>query len=567
MLPNELDFESVLAELARGNVVAESNFEDVLRFLIKRAAETLSVQRVSFWLFDEQHRKLICSSIYDSTDGICDRGEELSADEYPLYFSALEKMRTIAAIDAETDSRTIEMRETYLRRHRIKTMLDAPVFLHGKVIGVVCHEQSDVERVWTDAEKSFAGSVADFISLALEASHRIEAERKLSETEGLLGTVTAQMSDGFCLLEPAPETHEFVVRYVNASGAEMNGYTYDELVGQSSSIFRAPGYYIDLYEFMQEGRENHSPIVFETMTQRKNGTTFPVEISLNRIKHEGKTMLAVIGRDITARQAAEESRIETQAENLQAERLASLGMLAGKIAHDFNNLLVGIFSNVSLAMVNLSSDHKAGRYLANVESTARMAADLCNQLLIYSGTQRFELRNVNLSELVEQMSPLLAVSLPSNVTLQSEIDSYLPLIAAEPTQVRQILLNLITNAADAMRDRGGAIKIKTCAKLFSADGLQQNRFAVQADNFAAVDQKKVCLTVTDEGEGMTAETRRRMFEPFFTTKDAGRGLGMATLAGIIRAHDGAIEVESEPAYGTTVSVWFPALKELTESIE
>ncbi len=559
MLPNELDFESVLAELARGNVVAEGTFEDVLHFLIKRAAETLAVRRVSFWLFDDQHRKLVCSSVYDSADGTCCRGEELLADDYPLYFSALEKMRTIAAIDAENDPLTVEMRETYLRPHRIKTMLDAPIFLNGEVIGVVCHEQSDLKREWTDAEKSFAGSIADFISLALEANHRIEAERKLSETEGLLGTVTEQMSDGFCLLEPMPETHEFIVRYVNSSGAEMNGYTYDELVGQSSSIFRVPGHYVDLNKFMLNGKER-APIVFETLTQRKNRTAFPVEISLNKIQHQGKTMLAVIGRDITSRQAAEEMRIENQARSLQAERLASLGMLAGKIAHDFNNLLVGIVSNVSLATLNLPPEHKAGHYLANIESTAQMAADLCNQLLIYSGKQRFEMRNVDLSELVEQMSSLLSVSLPPNVTLQNEIDNFLPPIAAEPTQIRQILLNLITNAADAIREKGGTIKIETSQKILNSEDLEQNRFEVQAANFAPdnLNQNTVCLRVTDDGEGMTAETRKKMFEPFFTTKDTGRGLGMATLAGIVRAHGGAITVESEPGRGTTMSVWFPA---------
>ena len=562
MLPNEPDFESVLAELARGNVVAEGNFEDVLQFLLKRAAETLAVQRVSFWLFDDNHCKLVCSSIYDSTDDTCCQGEELLADEYPLYFSAMEKMRTIAAIDAESDARTIELRETYLRRHHIKTMLDAPVFLHGEVIGVVCHEQSRLKREWTDHEKSFAGSIADFISLALEANHRIETERKLRETEILLGTVTEQMSDGFCLLEPAPEAHELVVRYVNPSGAEMNGYANDELVGQSSSIFRVRGHYVDLYEFISDAEgHNQTPTVFETVAQRKNGTTFPVEIVLNQVQHQGKTMLAVIGRDVTARQAAEQSRIESQAKNLQAERLASLGMLAGKIAHDFNNLLVGIISNASLAKLNLPSENAASRYLNNVESTAQMAADLCNQLLIYSGKQQLELRNINLSELVEQMSPLLAVSLPPNVTLQREIDSFLPPIAAEPTQVRQILLNLVTNAADAVRKNGGTIKIETRVKPLGEEDLQRNRFAVQAKNFVANNQSNVCLIVKDDGEGMTAEIRQKMFEPFFTTKDTGRGLGMATLAGIVYAHGGAIEVESEPAQGTTVGVWFPALNE------
>lgn len=557
---NELDFESVLAELARGNVVAESSLEDVIHFLIKRAADALAVRRVSLWLFDDNHRKLVCSAIYDSGSVVRCRNEELLATDYPLYFSALEEMRTIAAIDAENDSRTVELRESYLRRHRITTMLDAPVFLHGKIVGVVCHEQSDSRRDWTKAEKSFAGSVADFISLALEANYRIDTEQKLGETEGLLETVTQNMSDGFCLLEPVPETREFIVRYVNPSGAGKYGYAPEELIGQSSKILRAPGQDVDLYELM-ETQNNHASTVFEMLTQRKDGTALPVEISLNQIQHQGKKMLAILGRDISARQAAEEFRFNMQAKNLQAERLASLGMLSGKIAHDFNNLLVGILGNVSLALLNLPPEHKASQYLSHVESTAQIAADLCNQLLIYSGKQRFDLRSVNLSELVEQMSPLLEISLPPNVTLQSQINNFIPLIAAEPTQVRQILLNLVTNASDALREKGGTINIETSVKVLDANELQQNQFEVQATNFVdkIQNQTSVCLMVKDNGQGMNAETRKQMFEPFFTTKDTGRGLGMASLAGIIRAHGGAISVESEIAQGTTISVWFPAL--------
>lgn len=562
MSNNKLDFELVLAELARGNVVAEGNFEDVLHFLSKRTAESLAVRRVSVWLFDNERSKLTCAAVYDVVDQAFHQGEELSAVDYPSYFSALERMRTIAAVEAAVDPRTDELRETYLRRHNIVTMLDAPVFLQGAVVGVICHEHSDSPREWSAAEKSFAGSIADFISLALAAKHRLETERQLRETEVLLESVTAQMSDGFCLVEPISGSENFLMRYVNASGAAMSGYTPDELVGQSSSLVRAPNQNIDLPQLI-ENRQDKGPVIFEMMTQRKDGSTFPLEISANLIEHNRKNMFVLVGRDISARQSAEESRIAAQAKNLQTERLESLGMLAGKIAHDFNNLLVGVLGNVSLAMRSLPPAHKASGYLVNIESTAQIAADLCNQLLIYSGNQQFDLKSVNLSELVAEMSSLLAVSLPPNVNLQNQTQNDLPAISAEPTQVRQVILNLITNAADAVNKNGGTITVKTCVQNFAETDLQQTRFNVHAANFFDNAQNKtcVCLAIKDDGEGMSAETQRRMFEPFFSNKAKGSGLGLASLAGIVRAHGGAVSVESALAQGSTVTIWFPVQSE------
>lgn len=560
---NALDFEQVLSELARGNVVANSSLRDVLQFLIKKSANVLNVRRASIWRFDPQHDNLECVELFDTNSAHYQSGEILTKRQYPLYFTAIEQMRTIAAVEAEIDPRTLELRENYLRKYNITTMLDAPVFLEGEVIGVVCHEHSDSPRIWSEKEKSFAGSVADFISLAFEASRRLEAEQRLRETEQLLQTVTAQMTDGLCLLEPDFATHELIMRYVNPNGAAIFGYAPEELIDKPTSMFRVEGWQIDVFALLEYAKSGES-ITFETPVRRKDNSIFTVEINLNLIQHNGKTMVAFIGRDITERLAAEQRRMNEQAKNLQTQRLESLGMLSGKIAHDFNNLLVGILGNVSLVKRHLPENEKIFSYLGNVESTAQIAAELCNQMLIYSGKQQFEMSAVNLSELVEEMSRLLEVSLPPNVSLRSEIDENLPLISAEQTQIRQILLNLIINAADAMAGKDGYIGVKTCICKMTAEELANQNFDIQAANFdvSTAGKQMVCLEVSDNGAGMSAETRERIFEPFFTTKAKGRGLGMAALGGIVRAHGGAIKVESALDEGTTVCVWFPAQNEI-----
>ena len=559
MLRDGLDFEKLLAELARGNVVAEGNLQDVLCFLSRKAAEALGVRRVSIWLFDEAHIKLNCFLAFDAVENNFCYGEELVTADYPSYFRALEQMRTIAAIDVETDPRTREMRDTYLRQHHITTMLDAPVYLQGEVVGVVCHEHSESHRAWSESEKSFAALIADSVSIALEANRLLEAERRLSETEELLRTVTEQMRDAFCLLEPEPETGNFIVRYANPSGAAMTGYTVAEILGKPSDIFRAPESKIELSEMIERAR-NGETVIFENLMRRKDDSIFPVEVSLEIVRHQRKQMIAIIARDISERLTAEKERMAAQAQTLQDQRLESLGMLAGNIAHDFNNLLVSILGNVNLAIRNLSAGDKIKRNLEKIEATAQIAADLCNQLLIYSGKQHFDLTEVNLNQLVAEMSRLLEVSLPSNVTLRMRSEEILPTILAEPTQVRQILLNLVTNAADAMAEKGGYIRIQTYTEHFTESDLARKNFDIQAVDFAdkVKDRTAVCLRVEDNGKGMNEDIRQYIFEPFFTTKAKGRGLGMAAIGGIIRAHSGAIKVESKPNEGTIVCVWFPA---------
>lgn len=560
MLSGTVDFEAILAELARGNMVNDSNLRDVLRFIVERAARALDVRRVSVWRLNEAKTKLSTLILFDSEKDDFSDGEELLEIDYPGYFTAIKNLRTLAAIDAESDPRTVELREHYLRRNEITTMLDAPIFQQGAVIGVVCHEHCCSPRKWADAEKNFAASIADFISLAIETAQRLDAERQLSETANLLQTVAEQMTDGFSLLEPDSESGEFIFRYVNPSGARRYGYEPHEVIGKPSTFPLAPNSKPQLADQMRRALAGES-IVFETDILHRNGARKSIEMSLSLVKHQNRQMAALIGRDITERKNQEHLRLAEQATRLQAQRLQSLGLLAGKIAHDFNNLLVSILGNANLAKRNLSeTNEKTQRYLTNIETTAQIAADLSNQLMSYSGGQTPDFAHVDLPQLVEEMMNLLQISVPPEVSLEHETVANGLAIYAEPTQIRQILLNLILNAADATAANNGSIKVAVCSETLSEADLANADFEVQASDFAALtqDRTSVCLTIADNGAGMDDATRARIFEPFFTTKQTGHGLGLAALAGIVRQHHGAIKVESKPNEGTTFRLYFPA---------
>ncbi|MBS3821711.1 MAG: response regulator, partial [Phycisphaerae bacterium] len=239
-----------------------------------------------------------------------------------------------------------------------------------------------------------------------------------------------------------------------------------------------------------------------------------------------------------------------------AQKLESLGVLAGGIAHDFNNLLVGILGNADLALTELSPVSPARESVQQIEISARRAADLCRQMLAYSGKGRFVIEPIDLSEVVEEMGHMLTVAISKNVVLKYNLPDDLPAVMADATQIRQVVMNLITNASEAIGDRSGVISVSTNAMECTQECLDE---AYAAEDLSP--GMYVALEVSDTGCGMDAETLAKLFDPFYTTKFTGRGLGLAAVLGIIRGHGGAIKVDGEPGRGSTFTVLLPASAE------
>lgn len=243
-------------------------------------------------------------------------------------------------------------------------------------------------------------------------------------------------------------------------------------------------------------------------------------------------------------------QVQLQAQVLQAQKLESLGLLAGGIAHDFNNLLMAIIGNAGLARFELGTDHPASALLHNIETASEQAAELCRQMLAYSGRAHFVLGPVDLSELVREMSQLLKIGLSKKVELKLELSAGLPSVEAEASQLRQVVMNLITNGSEAIGEREGTI--------FLVTRLERRTEALAVRHGTLEPGDYVVLEVRDSGIGMDAETQEKIFDPFFTTKFTGRGLGLAGVSGIVRGHQGGLEVFSRPGEGTVFRVYLPA---------
>ena len=237
----------------------------------------------------------------------------------------------------------------------------------------------------------------------------------------------------------------------------------------------------------------------------------------------------------------------------EAQKLESLGLLAGGVAHDFNNLLVGVIGNASLAQEMLSPGHEAGELLAGVLRAGEQAAHLTRQMLAYAGKGKFLVESLNISALIPDMSVLVRPSIPKRTALQFDLKEELPPVLADRGQVQQVFMNLVLNAAEAIGSREGAIAVRTGLESVNAGYVRRH-----AEAAGLQPGKYVFLEVRDNGCGMDEATRARIFDPFFTTKFTGRGLGLAAVAGIVRSHKGAIVVTSAPGQGSCFTVLFPS---------
>jgi signal transduction histidine kinase len=267
---------------------------------------------------------------------------------------------------------------------------------------------------------------------------------------------------------------------------------------------------------------------------------------------ELQTAVAALEAEIVERERSETERRAMELRVLEVQKLESLGVLAGGIAHDFNNLLVGIMGNAGLALLEMPPETDGRERIAQIETAARRAADLAREMLAYSGKGRFIVAPIDVSALVREMTHLLDVSIGKSVVLKRLLADRPVVVEADATQLRQVVMNLVVNASDAIGESNGVITVTTgrmradrdyLAGTFVDEGLAAGEYAF--------------IEVSDTGAGMDQATQARIFDPFFTTKFTGRGLGLAAVLGIVRAHHGALKVYSEPGRGSTFKLLVP----------
>ena len=339
---------------------------------------------------------------------------------------------------------------------------------------------------------------------------------------------------------------------------EQVGYMRDELPAKQESWIGMlhPEDKPSVVDCLQKHLDEHAPCDVECRLRTHNGEYRWFRCcGQAQWNSEGKPVRMVGSHtDITEQKRNQQSVLESQ-------KLESLGILAGGIAHDFNNILTAIVGNISVAKTEIPPASPLEPVLTDVENAAMRAAELCNQMLAYSGQGRFEVLDLNLSDLIRDMENLLQISVSKTAVLKFELAEQLPAVAVDASQLRQVVMNLVINASEAIGDRSGVINIATGLARVGAEYLSGTHLAPDLPP-----GDYVFIEVSDSGCGMDKETLERIFDPFFTTKFTGRGLGLAALLGIVRAHHGALKVYSEPGKGTTFKILLPCSDAKAQSL-
>ena len=269
-------------------------------------------------------------------------------------------------------------------------------------------------------------------------------------------------------------------------------------------------------------------------------------------KNSDEVFLGAVGLDITEAKKTEEHRLQLERKLLETQKLESLGILAGGIAHDFNNLLAIILGNTNIARLKVPGNSPVCEQLEIIEAVAQQAAGICKQMLAYASRGSSETAPIQVNKIIPEVRSLLVASVKPHISVIEEYGEDVPAVVADDAQMRQVIMNLLINAAEAIGNNPGTIHVRTQALNIEAGTLTSADYGHDA-----APGQYVSIVVKDSGCGMDGATKAKMFDPFFSTKFTGRGLGLAAVLGIIRNHKGAIKVQSEPGQGTAITILLP----------
>jgi signal transduction histidine kinase len=315
-----------------------------------------------------------------------------------------------------------------------------------------------------------------------------------------------------------------------------------------------------LFQEVLDGRRDG--VTVEKRYVRKDGSLVHAHLSTQCVrKADGSLDYSVaVVQDISERKHAEEERSRLEEQLRQAQKIESIGRLAGGVAHDFNNLLTPIIGYAEIALMNMEEGHPARADLQEILSAASRAKELTQQLLAFSRKQLLETKVIHLNTVLIEFQKMLRRLIGEDIEIVSRLDPALGPIKADPSQIQQIIINLAVNARDAM-PQGGRLVIET-KNVFLDEEYAKARLGVEPGPY-------VMVAVSDTGHGMDADVKRHLFEPFFTTKEPGKGtgLGLATVYGIVKQHGGAVWVYSEPGRGTTFRIYLRRVEEAAPGVE
>lgn len=560
---------TVLVELARNKALYRGDLKMALREITAAAANTLQTERVGAWLYDESRSKLQCLDQFHLSTGGHQEGLEIAAADYPAYFRALEEHRTIAADDALCDIRTREFAASYFTQAGTTSTLDAPVRLGGQTVGVICIEQITDTRNWTVEEQNFAASLADLVSLAIEASERERTEIALRQAEQKYRSIFENAVEG--IFQTTPEGRFLSV---NPALARIYGYSTPEELTSNLTDIRQQAY-VDpgrRDKFMRVMNESGEISGFESEVYRADGRVIWISESARAVRDAGGNTLYYEGsiEDISDRKVFE-SAMQLALEAAEAASTAKSAFLAN-MSHELRTPLNAIIGYSEI----LQEESEEYGYteiipdLHRIYTSGRHLLSLINDILdiskIEAGRMDLYLETFDIAALIEEVATTARPLIEQNSnTLDVSQISNIGTMHADVTKVRQILLNLLSNAAKFTHN--GTITLTATREQIAADrgeGKPESNSQSEVNSPSSIPSKEfLVVNCIDTGIGMNPDQLQRIFQPFIqadastTRRYGGTGLGLAISQRFCQMMGGNISLQSQEGVGSTFTIRLP----------
>jgi len=438
-----------------------------------------------------------------------------------------------------------------LEPQEIVSILIIPVLVAGAWHGFVGFDETRQRREWLKEEVLLLRTAAEFLGGYLT---RLKAEKDLKESEKKFRILVDQAADMLLV-------HDMEGRIIDVNQASVAGYGYsrEELLSMKVAALDP-----DYVERENSGRfwdrfEMNETFRFEARQKRKDGTTFPVEVSITKLMINEQHAIMGLCRDISDRKKAEKEREKIHARLQQAQKMEAIGALAGGIAHDFNNILFPIVGMSELLLEDIPFDRPEHEKVQEILTAGKRGGALVKQILAFSRQSEGKKMPVRIQQVVQEVIKMVRATIPANINISHHLQRDCGPVMAEPTQVHQVAMNLITNAYHAVDPANGKISIRLKEVVLDAGTLAGRD--IEGGAYAL-------LIVSDNGCGISPGNMEKIFEPYFTTKeqDKGTGIGLSTVYGIVKEHGGDIQAYSELGKGTTFNIYLPLMVKAPDAV-
>jgi two-component system cell cycle sensor histidine kinase/response regulator CckA len=518
---------------------ASDDIKSILEVVCRELALAFDLSQAAAVLLKEGRTEAVVVAGYQDGPWPILVGESIPIENNLAAQYLLEQEQALIVDDAQTDE-LLGLIQSLTQARNIVSLLLLPLMIEGQVVGGLVLGATELRNPQDDSGRSFSREEVALAQRVMEQVSGALARTRLAETQRRLSTIIEQAAEAVMITDT-----EGVIIYINPAFERILGYKKAEVVGQRPNTLRMEGMNASTHQKMWQAVKAGQVWQERIEFQASDGTPVVLDQITAAVRNKAGEVVNYVS---TLRDVTREVQLEKQFH--QSQKMEALGRLAGGIAHDFNNLLTVIQLSTRLLEHQLRPRDPLWKHVQQIRETGDRASDLTKQLLSFSRQEIVELQVLNLNDVVDRLQPMLRRLIGEPIELKTSLTGDLWTVAVDPSQMEQVIVNLVVNARDAMPE-GGTLTIETANVTLSK--------AYAASLVDAQPGEHVLLTVRDTGVGMDDDALAHLFEPFFTTKQRGRGtgLGLALIFGIVKQRGGHIRVDSKVGRGTTFRLYLP----------